>query len=76
MRRLISVPSNFAIILMGEERAGCFALIVFLMPCDCQYSVAFPHVPWVGLQCVIVVFPDHLDLRLLFILMHCLQKYN
>ena len=27
----------------GEERAGCFALTVFLMSCDSQCSVALPH---------------------------------
>ena len=27
----------------GEERAGCFAWIVFLMSCDCLRSVIFPH---------------------------------
>ena len=26
-----------------EERAGCFALTVFLMACDSQCSVALPH---------------------------------
>ena len=31
-----------------EKRAGCFTLIVFLMSCDCKFSVAFPH-GWVGL---------------------------
>ena len=27
----------------GEEKAGCFNLIVFLMSCDCFCSVALPH---------------------------------
>ena len=27
----------------GEERAGCFALTVFLMSGDSQCSVALPH---------------------------------
>ena len=26
-----------------DERAGCFALVVFLMPCSCKCSVALPH---------------------------------
>ena len=26
-----------------EDRADCFALIVFLMSCDCWRSVALPH---------------------------------
>ena len=41
-----------------EERVGCFALIVL-----CLVSVnvlwLFLTVPWVGLRCVIVVFPEH-----------------
>ena len=28
-------------LLDGEERAGCFALLVFLMSCEC--CVALPH---------------------------------
>ena len=40
----------FVLVFDEEERADCFALIVFLMP-------------WVGLQCVIVVFPDHTHLH-------------
>ena len=35
-------PFSFAIILMGEERAGCFILTVFLVSCGSQCSVAFP----------------------------------
>ena len=46
-----------------EERAGCFALIVLRMSCYCKCSVALLHtVPWVSLQCVIVVFPDYTHL--------------
>ena len=35
--------STFCNHLDGEARAGCFALIVFLMYCDSQCSVAFPR---------------------------------
>ena len=42
----------------GEERAGCFTLLVFLVSCDCYFSVDFPHC----MQCVIVVFPEHTHL--------------
>ena len=39
-----------------KERAGFFAMIVFLVSCYLTIcSVALPH----GLQCVIVVFLDH-----------------
>ena len=37
---LLCAHSSFAIILIGE-RPGCFALFVFLVPCDC--CVALPH---------------------------------
>ena len=38
---LLSVHPSFAIILIREERAGCFVLIVFLVSRDC--CVALPH---------------------------------
>ena len=50
-------PFQFCNHLNREERAGCFALFVFLMSHDC--CVALPQMPWVCLQFVIVVFPDH-----------------
>ena len=42
--------------------AGCFAFIVTRMSCYCICSVALPHGAMFGLQCVIVVFPDHTHL--------------
>ena len=39
----------------GEERAGCFTLIVLLVDCDCYCSVAHLTVLWVGLQCMIIL---------------------
>ena len=36
-----AIPFSFAIILRGKKRAGCFAIIVFLVSCDCY--VALPH---------------------------------
>ena len=39
---LLSVLFSFAIILMGEREVIAY-LIVFLMSCDCQCSVAFPN---------------------------------
>ena len=38
---LLCVHSSFAIISMGEERADCFALFVFLVSRDC--CVALPQ---------------------------------
>ena len=50
---LLCVLSSFD----EEEKSGCFALIVV-----CLVTAYVPwlilKVPWVGLQCVIVVFPD------------------
>ena len=52
----------FKNIQVGEERAGCFALFVFLVSGDC--CVALPH-DATGLSAVlIVVFPDHTHLLL------------
>ena len=46
----------------GETRTGCFALIVFLVSCDCFCSVTLPHGALGCLHCVIVVFPGHAPL--------------
>ena len=49
------VHSIFAIILKRKRKR-----VALLMYCYYKCSVAlFVKVPWVGLQCVIVVFPDH-----------------
>ena len=57
---LLYVLSSFAIILT-RKRACCFAL-----SSSCLVTVSvlwfFLIVPWVGLQCMIVVFPDHTHL--------------
>ena len=50
---LLCVHSSFA-----EERAGCFALFVFLVSHDC--CVALPRDTMGLCQFVIVVFPDYL----------------
>ena len=42
-----------------EERTGCFAFFVFRMSCYCIVLWLFLTVPWICLQCLIVVFPDH-----------------
>ena len=47
--------SSFEIVLTRKrELSGCFTLIVFLV----LFLCLFLTVPWVGLQYVIVVFPD------------------
>ena len=61
---LLCVHSSFAIILIGKgERAGCFALFVFMVS---RVGVwLFLTMPRVCLQFVIVVFPD--DTHVLFL---------
>ena len=55
---------------ISEERAGWFTLIALMMYFDCKCYVisVFLAVPWFGLQCVIVVFPDHTHLLLLLLI--------
>ena len=47
----------------GRERAGCFALFVFVVPRDCYMTL--PDDATGCLQFVIVVFPDHTHLLIL-----------
>ena len=58
MRYFVSIPVLNH--LDGEERAGCFALFVFMVSRDC--CATFLTMPRVCLQFVIVVFPDHTHL--------------
>ena len=65
---LLCVHSSFAIILKRKRKL--VALILLSYRCIDTIVVALPHcavwllltVPWVDLQCVIVVFPDHTHL--------------
>ena len=62
---LLYVLSSFATILMGKREL--VALLCLSFCCLVIFIVLwlFLRVPWVGLQCVIVVFPDHTHLFLL-----------
>ena len=60
---LLYVHPSFCNHLDGDERDSCFAKFVFLVYHDC--CVAILAVPWVFLQFVIVVFPDHTHYLLL-----------
>ena len=68
MRVLLSCISlgifKFCNYIDKEDGDCCFALIVFLIVCLVTDSVVclFLTVTWVGLLCVIVVFPDHTHL--------------
>ena len=59
---LLCVHSSFAIIL--ERKRKLVALLLLSYRCIVTINVLWPFlaVPWVGLQCVIVVFPDHTHL--------------
>ena len=56
---LLCVHSHFAIIL--KRKKTLVALLVLSYRCSVTINVTllFLTVPWVGLQCVIMVFPDH-----------------
>ena len=56
---LLCVHSGFAIILMGREE---LIALVSLFSCASRVVLLFLAMPWVCLQCVIVVFPDHTHL--------------
>ena len=52
------------------DLCSCFALIVFLMYYDGKGSIAlivFFTVLWISLQCLIVVFSDHIYFFLVFL---------
>ena len=60
---LLCVHSSFAFIL---KRKGLVALLLLSFMCIVTVNVLwlFLTVPWVALQCVIVVFPDYTHLPL------------
>ena len=59
---LLCVHSTFAIILKRKRKL--FALLLLSYRCIITINVLwlFLALPWAGLQCVIVVFPDHAHL--------------
>ena len=57
------VPSSFAIILMGKREL--VALLSLFSWCLVIVERLFLAVPWVSLQFVIMVVPDHTHLRFL-----------
>ena len=56
---LLCVHSSFAIILKRERKPTAFLLLSYRFIVTITVPLLFLAVPWVGLQCVIVVFPDH-----------------
>ena len=63
---LLSALSSFIIILLRERDGKLVVLLYMSSLCLVTVSVLwlFLKVPWVGLQCVIVVFPDHTHILL------------
>ena len=61
---LLCVHSSFAIILKRKKKLVALLLLSYRCIVTINALWLFLTVPWVGLQCVIVVFPDHT--RLLF----------
>ena len=59
---LLCVNSSFAIILKRKRKLVALLLLSYRCIGYYKCSVALPHGAWVGLQFVIVVFPDHTHL--------------
>ena len=60
---LLCVHSSFAIILKRKRKLVDLLLLSYRCIVSITVLWLFLTVPWVGLQCVIVVFPDHTHLR-------------
>ena len=53
------VHSSFAIILKRKRKLVVLLFLSYICVVTINFLLLFLTVPWVGLQCVIVVFPDH-----------------
>ena len=61
---LLCVHSSIAIILKRKRKLVALLLLSYRCIVTVNVLWLFLTVPWVGLQCVIVVFPDHAHLLL------------
>ena len=59
---LLCVHSSFAIILKRKRNQVALLSLSYRCVITINAVLLFLTVPWVGLQCVIVVFPDHTHL--------------
>ena len=59
---LLCVLSSAAIILLRKRELVAFLQLSFFCLVTVNVLWLFLTVPWVGLQCVIVIFPDHIHL--------------
>ena len=55
----LCVNSSFAIVLKRKRKLVALLLLPYRYIVTINVLWRFLTVPWVGLQCVIVVFPDH-----------------
>ena len=62
---LFCVHSSFAIILKRKRKLVVLLFFYFQIIVTLNVLWLFFTLPWVGLQCVIVVFPDHTHLLFL-----------
>ena len=69
---LLCVHSSFAIILQRKNKPVVLLLLSYRCIATINVLWLFLMVPWVGLRCVIVVYPDHT--HLLFNAFYILQK--
>ena len=60
---LLSVHSSFAIILKRKRKLVALLLLSYRCIVTMKVLWLFLTVLWIGLQCVIVVFPDHAHLH-------------
>ena len=63
---LLCVYSSFAIILKRKKKLVALLLLSYKCIVTMNALLLFLTVPWAGLQCVIVVFPDHTYLVFVF----------
>ena len=61
---LLCVHSSFAIFLNRKRKLVALLLLSYRCIVTINVLWLFFTVPWVGLQCLIVVFPDHTHLVL------------
>ena len=59
---LLCIHSSFAIILKRKRKLVALLLLSYRCIVTKYILWLFLGVPWIGLQCVIVVFPDHTHL--------------
>ena len=59
---LLCVHSSFAIFLKGMRKLVAFLLLSYICIVAINVLWLFLAVPWLDLQCVILVFPDHTHL--------------